>query len=719
MAQMIMDHRHRENSAEAINNCTIPAIARTCAAALKRKATPFATKFMPQRSSQPTRPPGKTAPPRTRNTIGGPSGWIAAAGLAASIACVYLPFVTVPLIFDDTDAIGRNDSIRAIWPLFGTATHPGPFNPPPNFPTAGRPLVNLSFAVNYKFGELNPVGYHAANVVIHFLSAMLLWAIVRRTLRLPYFGGRFDAAAGWLGWFTAMIWALHPLQTEAVIYATQRTELMMALFYLATLYCCLRYWSTFPLPNREGKGEGSSGPSVSSTQSAADQSTSRHCSRWLLLAFLSALCGMASKEVMVSAPLIVLLFDRAFVSGSFAAALRRSWPLYAGLASTWVLLAALSVGSPHSGAAGFALVPSVFVWWFTQAKIFWLYLKLAVWPWPLLIHYELPHVRTFGEATMYVIPLLLIGIGTLWLLWRNRPAGFLGAWYFALLAPTFVIPVVTEMAAERRMYLPLAPLVIAFVIVCYALTKAYLLGPMVDSQRTNLRSKTIYVLCAVLLLVLAGASAKRLGDYRRPPGLWNDVVRRQPENGIARQQLAKCLDDAGDTPAAVAYLREAVELMPDSWQGRSNLGIALLKTRAYDEAATQFVEAARLAPNDGRIRSTLSIALSFAGRNEEALVAQRSAIAMLPDDWTQYNNLAEVFKRLGRHQEAIEAFEQALRMNPKAIDLYDGIADNYLALRQPEQARAALQKGLELATAGGDGIKIERFSSRLREVGRN
>ena len=106
--------------------------------------------------------------------------------------------------------------------------------------------MNLSFAVNYYLGGLAPWGYHFINVLIHFGSSLLLFAIVRRALLLPYFAGRFEILAGWLALGVALLWALHPLQTEAVIYATQRTELMMAFFYLATVYCSLRYWETRP-----------------------------------------------------------------------------------------------------------------------------------------------------------------------------------------------------------------------------------------------------------------------------------------------------------------------------------------------------------------------------------------------------------------------------------------------------------------------------------------
>ena len=127
--------------------------------------------------------------------------------LAISIGLVYGRALNTPFIFDDNGAIVSNSSITAIWPLVGTAQRPGPLNPPTDLPTSGRPLVNLSLALNYFVGGFHPLGYHVVNVVIHFLSALLVWAIVRRTLRLPRFGGRFNASAGWLALAAATLWA--------------------------------------------------------------------------------------------------------------------------------------------------------------------------------------------------------------------------------------------------------------------------------------------------------------------------------------------------------------------------------------------------------------------------------------------------------------------------------------------------------------------------------
>src|SRR5262249_43437233 len=141
-----------------------------------------------------------------------------------------------PFLFDDGNTITENDSIKQLGPAV--------LSPPLRSCSAGRPLVNLSLAVNYFFGGLEPWGYHLFNMAVHALSAMLLWAIVRRPLRLEFFDGRFDRAAEPLALLVALVWAVHPLQTETVQYVTQRTEGMVGCCYLATLYACLLYWTS-------------------------------------------------------------------------------------------------------------------------------------------------------------------------------------------------------------------------------------------------------------------------------------------------------------------------------------------------------------------------------------------------------------------------------------------------------------------------------------------
>jgi tetratricopeptide (TPR) repeat protein len=579
-------------------------------------------------------------PPRAQPVVRrGPPAWVAVVVLLVAVAAVYGRSLDAPFIFDDVDGIENNESIFTLWPLVGTAEHRGPLNPPSDLPSAGRPVVNLSLAANYRWGGLNPYGYHAFNLAIHSFSALLLWAIVRRTLLLPSFAGRFDMSAGWLAVTAALLWALHPLQTEAVVYVTQRSELLMALFYLATLYASLRYWST-----------------------ASQHSTQRAV--WLALVVFASLAGMASKEVMVSAPLMVLLFDRAFVSGSLGGALRRSWPLYVGLTCTWLLLLALNIGSPRGKSAGFGLGPPLISWWMTQSQVLLMYLKLVVWPSPLLIHYRLPYLETFSQGWVYVIPALaLIGI-TLTLLWRNHPVGYLLAWLFVVLSPTSVVPIFTEIAAERRMYLPLASLVVLIVVGGYVLAQQVFKRPVSALQRPRL---AILAPMVALAIALGLVSANRLRAYQDPTALWREVVQYQPQNALAHGNLGSLYAKSGRLAEGIEELRTAVSLDPDDHTALANLGQALTDTGQLDEAIDKLHAALARAPDDPLALNNLGVALIHADRNAEAIDPLARAVRVRPQFAMAHNNLGGALSAVGKNAEAIDQFRQALRIDPNLV----------------------------------------------------
>ncbi len=481
--------------------------------------------------------------------------------LTVAVFAVYCRALNSPFVFDDSGSVIHNRSIVRLWPMIGDSEHPGPLNPPSNLPTSGRPLVNLSLAINYYFGRLNPVGYHVFNLIVHLLSAALLAGIVWRTLCLDYFGGRYIAAASPLAYFVALLWALHPLQTETVEYITQRTELMVGFFYLATLYASLRYW-------------GAANPSGRTT--------------WLVMATLASLAGIACKEVMVTAPVIVLLYERTFIAGSFRRALRNSWPLYVGLLISWGLLLYLNHAGPRSDTAGFHLGVPAYAWWFTQSKILWMYLKLVVRPWPLVMYYYVPYLTTLSSAWPWMVATALLIVATLVLCWRRSAIGFVGAWVLLILSPTLIVPIVTEMAAERRMYLPLAALVALVVVGGYA----FLL------QAAKARTAAIATTAALLLATALGAiSFHRLATYRNELTLWHDVLAAQPKNFVAHYNLGIQLARDNRPQEARQHYQEAIYLNPGYPDPHNNLGNILLALGRTSEAIAEYQEALRSTPS--------------------------------------------------------------------------------------------------------------------------
>ena len=297
--------------------------------------------------------------------------------------------------------------------------------------------MGLTLAINYALGELDVRGYHAFNLALHVLSALILLGIVRRTLARS---AHLVSAARPLALVTAAIWLVHPLQTDAVTYVTQRTELLMGLFYLLTLYAAIR---------------------------AAEGSRSWP---WQTASVVSCALGMASKEVMITAPLMVMLYDRVFLYPSLAEARRRRWPLYAGLMATWAVLATLLMLSPPHhllvlipGGHASVLERGMTPWEYlrTQVGVIARYLGLALWPHPLCLDHGLWVARTAGEVLPGALVVAGLVGGTAWALRRHPGTGFLGAWFLVVLAPTSsVVPVVTE----RRMHLPLAAVAVAAVL---------------------------------------------------------------------------------------------------------------------------------------------------------------------------------------------------------------------------------------------------------------
>ena len=154
-------------------------------------------------------------------------------GLAVAGAVTYANSLKQPFLFDDMSAIVDNERIREL-------ADPRVLAPERERPVAGRPLVNLSFALNYALGGLKPWGYHVVNVALHVGCAMLLLAVVGDTLALPQMPPGIRAQADLLGFTIALLWLLHPLNSEVVTYVTQRTESMMAFCLLLTLYAATR-----------------------------------------------------------------------------------------------------------------------------------------------------------------------------------------------------------------------------------------------------------------------------------------------------------------------------------------------------------------------------------------------------------------------------------------------------------------------------------------------
>ncbi|HEY1764706.1 MAG TPA: tetratricopeptide repeat protein [Opitutaceae bacterium] len=571
--------------------------------------------------------------------------------LAAGLA--YQNSFSGALVFDSDLAITDNPSIRHLWPLWSA------LNPPAGGSTvSGRPLANLSFAVNYALGGGNMWGYHALNLAIHVLGGLTLFGILRRTLgALPQW--RTQEAAAFRSWSSdlgalgaAVIWTVHPLQTESVTYLAQRSESLMGLFYLLTLYSFIR--------------------SLDSARSGL----------WLALSIAACLMGMATKEVMVTAPLVILLFDRAFIAGSCREAWRRRRTYYLGLGATWILLAVLMAAAGSRGrTVGFATDVPWQTYALTQFRAIAHYLRLSVWPHPLVIDYGLkletpPAILLVDGAIIAVLAgATLVG------LWRRTALGFAGAWFFAILAPTSsVVPVATEIIAEHRMYLPLAAV-----------------AAVVVAGLHRLLGWRAWPVLALLAAVLSWVTERRNEDYRSARALWAETVEYAPYNPGAHNNLGAALLAEGDRAGATREFTEALRLDPSLAGSLNNLGGVLLQEGRVDEAIARYEEAVRIAPGYAEAHANLGRVLARSGRLEEAVEHFNQALTLDPKRADAHIGLGTALLRLGRLGQAIDEYRKAVALGPKFAEAHHDLGFALAKAGRSDEAIAELETAVRLS----------------------
>jgi hypothetical protein len=330
--------------------------------------------------------------------------------------------------FDDDLAISENQAIKHV-----TADNIL------SLLRSNRPITHLSLMFSYALSGLDVVGWHIFNISVHIANGVLVYFLILWTLTLPVFKGRYRAGARRMALFGALLFALHPIQTESVTYIISRSELLASFFFLSTFLLFIR-----------GTQKGRFG--------------------YYVLALITALCAMGSKEWAATLPVMLVLYDYLFVSeGSFAKVTKR-WPAYALLFLPWVFAAyilslyqgATSAGFSMSGVAG--ITPWTYL--LTSFNVIWTYIRLLILPINQNIDYDYPLA-----TTLFAFPTLLSFIGHVLVIgaafWAYKKKGWLlapfgVAWFYIILSPTQSFVPIKDLIFEHRVYLPSLGLFIAF-----------------------------------------------------------------------------------------------------------------------------------------------------------------------------------------------------------------------------------------------------------------
>ena len=648
-------------------------------------------------------------------------------------------------VYDDGPAIVDNPHIRSIWPLTQSMTAP------PEVTVSGRPIAALTLAINYALAPAdardvmapagpaatadaasrfhrNIWGYHLLNLAIHLAAALALFGVVRRTLRSRKLRERFGRSATALAFASALLWMLHPLQTESVTYIVQRVEALMGLFYLLTLYCAIRAADSDPDRysveaggDNRAHGRAREKPRAGKHRTSTPPASSRKAptslkAAWTAAAILACALGMGSKEVMVTAPLVVWLWDDVFLGRH-----RGRNGLYAGLAATWLILTALIASETRPQSVGFALGWTAWSYLGTQAGVVVHYLRLAFVPFPLVFDYEWPRARSLAEIAPAAALLIVLAGLTIVTLHRRHPLGFLGAWFFVILAPTSsVLPITTEIASEHRMYLPVAAVIVLAVVGVYDIGRRVL--ARAGAGATSSRRAGIVV--GILLVgsvagVFAEMTRARSRDYWSDERLWIDTVRKRPTNARARVGYGIDLLSGRRYADAEAQLRIAVGLNDLNALAHMNLGSALCAQGKLDEGIGHLERALALDPTRKETFGLLGEAYGSQGKSALAVNYFTRAIEVLPDNPFLLRRVAwelavspDAGVRDGAR--AVDLAERAVSItgHQDAISL-DTLGAAYAEQRRFTAAVAAAHEALALARAQRDDALVAELAQHL------
>jgi protein O-mannosyl-transferase len=560
----------------------------------------------------------------------------------------------VPFVFDDEPAIVNNPLIRNLG-NFLTSLSGYAYNP-------RRYVAYLTFAINHHFGGFEVAGYHAVNIAVHLANSLLLFAFVLLSFRTPFLKkSGVSASSVPIAFLSALFFAVHPVQTEAVTYIVQRITSLATFFSLASL-CLYVRWRLDP------------------------ESEKRLWSRSLPL-YVSSLAvlvlAMKTKEITFTVPVLIVLYDRFFFET------RKTMLLVPFL----LTLLIIPEGILHTGKPVAEILSDVNsvtrvksdlprgVYLLTQITVIATYLRLLILPVHQNLDYDYPVARSFFSGpvlTSAMILLALLSLGTVLYL-RSRPertspvrearlVSFGIAWFFiTLLVESSVIPI-TDVIFEHRIYLPSAGF---FVALCTGVVAA---GSWLEPRIPGI-GKAFTAVMVLAAVVLTGTTFLRNRTWRDGIRLWTDVVSKSPRKGRAHYNLGLAYDRNEDPADAMKYYITSISLDPNNGKAHDNLGNLYARQGHFQEAIREFRTALALNPEDSAAHNNLGNVFAQTGRMEDAFRAFHNALTIDPDNAEAYFNIGKAYGKAGDDEKAAAAYAKVLQLDPG-----NGAARNNLGL---------------------------------------
>jgi tetratricopeptide (TPR) repeat protein len=561
-----------------------------------------------------------------------------------------------PFIFDDTKQIRENPHIRLTQLSLKDLTAAG-------FKSSrARPIAFISFALNYYFHQYDPLGYHLVNISIHILAGFILFLFLKTTLTLPSINFRCQYPEV-IAFLAALIWLVHPVQTQSVTYIVQRMNSLASTLFIFSFWLYLK------------------GRLVAAGHR-----------RWLWLAgsVLTWLVSLGCKQITVTLPFLVYLYEWYFFQNLSKDWFKRSLKYILLIFLLFAVVALIYLGlnpiEKITSLRDFANNEFTFnERVLTQFRVVIYYISLLLYPNPsrLNLDYDFPLSHSLINPVTTLLSLIvilgLLGLAVL-LAKKERLISLCIIWFFGnLVIESSIIPL--AIIFEHRLYLPsmlsfLIPIVIAY-------------------RYVKLGWLRISLFCVVLAL-FSFWTYDRNRVWESEYTLWSDSVKKSPNKARPHRGLGEALAELDKIDEAIHHYRVALQIRPDFAEAHNNLGIVLEKKGQSEVAIEHYAQALKLKPDYVKAHVNLGVAFAREGKVDEAITSYRNALSLNPNFAEAHTNLGAALAELGNVKEAILHYTTALRLNPDVEQTHNNLGVAFMQNGKIDSAIDHFQKALQI-----------------------
>lgn len=657
---------------------------------------------------------------------------------------IYANTLQSPFIFDDEPMITNNPAIRMqelSWANIVKALSGYGQN---------RPVSILSFAFNYYFNQFNLPGYHLVNIIVHVITAILLFFFLKTTLtisnRQHFFAADLDPIGiTIISGLTALLWLVNPVQTQSVTYIVQRTNSMAAMFFILALWL----YANGRLAHRK-------------TDHAVDNQTDNGIRRrtwrpyyfWYIGCALAGIFALGSKENSAVLPFFILLYEWYFFQDLSKKWFKKQLILVAAPVVLFGIVALIHLGldpwekfsSLRDFAEGqYTLGQRIL----TQPRVVIYYLSLIVYPHPsrLNLDYDFPLSQSlFNPITTLLSLTIIISliILSIFLAKKQRLGSFCIIWFLGnLVIESSIIPL--AIIFEHRLYLPSMLIFLLLVILAYQYIKPLWLP---------------VTILGVLITISAYWTFERNKVWRDHISMWTDCIEKSPNkarpyaNLATAQKERNLIDDAlhnylkalqinpnlveghydlavllaeqSNPNAAIRHYRKAVELNPNFADAHNNLGSVYQQQGKPDKAEKHVRNALQIEPNHAKAHNNLGFILAGQGKYVEAVAHYRKSLHIDPDLVEAYNNLGFALQKQGKLDQAVAQYRKALQLKPDDAEARVHLANALAKLGKRDEAVEHIQQALQikpddagtLSDLGGQLLKLGKTDEAFEHLTR-